>query len=293
MGAVFALFAAYYYWSPKILGKTYNELLGHIHFYVMFIGVNLKTLKPQFKTKSSTELSVRRNCVKRNYSTQTTKKSDKSNYLWQSSVEKMYYNMEESKRQIYKDLKNKSGVYLLLNRESGNSYVGSSLDLFRRMRRYFFEANSSLPNNLIIVRALRKYGIGNFSLIILTFCESDHKTILKLEQLALNLFKPKYNILRIAGSSSGFKHKKDTILKLQQSLSGENHPHYNKPKSPETKKAISDALKTHFNSTSHHNLGKKGILAPQYGIGGKSVLVYDFKTGKLIDFYPLEHSLCC
>lgn len=102
MGAVFALFAAYYYWSPKILGKTYNELLGHIHFYVMFIGVNLKTLKPQFKTKSSTKLSVRRNCVKRNYSTQTTKKSDKSNYLWESSVEKMYYNMEESKRQIYK-----------------------------------------------------------------------------------------------------------------------------------------------------------------------------------------------
>jgi len=41
MGAVFALFAAYYYWSPKILGKTYNELLGHIHFYTMFIGVNL------------------------------------------------------------------------------------------------------------------------------------------------------------------------------------------------------------------------------------------------------------
>jgi len=41
MGAVFALFAAYYYWSPKILGKTYNELLGHIHFWTMFIGVNL------------------------------------------------------------------------------------------------------------------------------------------------------------------------------------------------------------------------------------------------------------
>jgi len=41
MGAVFALFAAYYYWSPKILGKTYNELLGHVHFWTMFIGVNL------------------------------------------------------------------------------------------------------------------------------------------------------------------------------------------------------------------------------------------------------------
>jgi hypothetical protein len=44
MGAVFALFAAYYYWSPKILGKTYNELLGHVHFWTMFIGVNLTFL---------------------------------------------------------------------------------------------------------------------------------------------------------------------------------------------------------------------------------------------------------
>jgi len=41
MGAVFALFAAFYYWIGKIMGKTYNELLGQIHFYSLFIGVNL------------------------------------------------------------------------------------------------------------------------------------------------------------------------------------------------------------------------------------------------------------
>lgn len=41
MGAVFALFAAFYYWIPKIVGKTYSELLGHIHFWTMFIGVNI------------------------------------------------------------------------------------------------------------------------------------------------------------------------------------------------------------------------------------------------------------
>lgn len=41
MGAVFALFAAFYYWIGKITGHTYNELLGQIHFYTMFIGVNL------------------------------------------------------------------------------------------------------------------------------------------------------------------------------------------------------------------------------------------------------------
>ena len=46
MGAVFALFAGFYYWSPKILGLIYNDFLGKIHFWTLFIGVNL-TFFPQ------------------------------------------------------------------------------------------------------------------------------------------------------------------------------------------------------------------------------------------------------
>lgn len=46
MGAVFALFAGFYYWIPKIVGLTYNELLAKTHFWVLFIGVNL-TFFPQ------------------------------------------------------------------------------------------------------------------------------------------------------------------------------------------------------------------------------------------------------
>ena len=41
MGAVFSLFAAYYFWSPKMIGYKYNEILGQIQFYTLFIGVNL------------------------------------------------------------------------------------------------------------------------------------------------------------------------------------------------------------------------------------------------------------
>ena len=41
MGAVFAIFAAFYYWIEKISGCSYNEILGQIHFWLMFIGVNL------------------------------------------------------------------------------------------------------------------------------------------------------------------------------------------------------------------------------------------------------------
>ena len=46
LGAVFAMFAAFYYWFPKMSGYMYNEKLGHIHFWVMFLGVNL-TFFPQ------------------------------------------------------------------------------------------------------------------------------------------------------------------------------------------------------------------------------------------------------
>jgi heme/copper-type cytochrome/quinol oxidase subunit 1 len=41
MGAVFALFAAFYYWFGKISGLQYSELLGQIHFWVFFTGVNI------------------------------------------------------------------------------------------------------------------------------------------------------------------------------------------------------------------------------------------------------------
>ncbi len=41
LGAVFALFAGFYYWFPKISGKMYNEFLGHLHFWFFFIGVNI------------------------------------------------------------------------------------------------------------------------------------------------------------------------------------------------------------------------------------------------------------
>ena len=46
MGAVFALFAGFYFWAPKLIGRTYNETLGKIQFYTLFVGVNL-TFFPQ------------------------------------------------------------------------------------------------------------------------------------------------------------------------------------------------------------------------------------------------------
>jgi len=41
LGAVFSLFAGFYYWLPKMSGRMYNEFLGQLHFWVFFIGVNV------------------------------------------------------------------------------------------------------------------------------------------------------------------------------------------------------------------------------------------------------------
>jgi cytochrome c oxidase subunit 1 len=46
MGAVFALFSGWYFWIPKILGLSYNIFAGKVHFWILFIGVNL-TFFPQ------------------------------------------------------------------------------------------------------------------------------------------------------------------------------------------------------------------------------------------------------
>jgi cytochrome c oxidase subunit 1 len=46
MGAVFAIFRGFFFWVPKIVGKMYNEYLRRLHFWTMFIGVNI-TFFPQ------------------------------------------------------------------------------------------------------------------------------------------------------------------------------------------------------------------------------------------------------
>jgi cytochrome c oxidase subunit I len=45
-GSVFGIFAALYYWWPKIFGRMLGERLGKAHFWLVFIGFNL-TFFPQ------------------------------------------------------------------------------------------------------------------------------------------------------------------------------------------------------------------------------------------------------
>lgn len=41
LGAVFGIYAGFYYWIGKMCGRTYPEWAGKLHFWLTFIGVNL------------------------------------------------------------------------------------------------------------------------------------------------------------------------------------------------------------------------------------------------------------
>jgi heme/copper-type cytochrome/quinol oxidase subunit 1 len=41
MGAVFGVFAGFYYWFNLMTGVVIPEILGRIHFWITFVGVNL------------------------------------------------------------------------------------------------------------------------------------------------------------------------------------------------------------------------------------------------------------
>lgn len=119
---------------------------------------------------------------------------------------KMFYNNAQNKKSIiYKDNRNKSGIYRWKNLVNGKSYIGSAVNISLRLKNYYqISYLKSTKGKSIIYDALLKYGYSKFSLEILEYCEPD--LIIEREQYYINLFKPEYNILKIAGSRLGSKH---------------------------------------------------------------------------------------
>jgi hypothetical protein len=67
-----------------------------------------------------------------------------------------------------------------------------------------------------ICRALLKYGLGNFRLDILQYCNSED--VLSVEQYYLDKFSPQYNILKIAGASTGHRHTAEVKQKIRAKI---------------------------------------------------------------------------
>lgn len=87
------------------------------------------------------------------------------------------------KSHIFQENKNKSGIYRWNNLITKKSYVGSVINLIRRLRQYLSinHLNSTLlRSRSFICTSLLKYGYSNFSLDILEYCDSN--ILIKREQ---------------------------------------------------------------------------------------------------------------
>ena len=60
-----------------------------------------------------------------------------------------------------------SGVYALVNKVNGKVYIGSSVNLYLRLRDYFSPWYATTFPNLLISKAVVKYGLVNFAVLIL------------------------------------------------------------------------------------------------------------------------------
>jgi len=66
---------------------------------------------------------------------------------------------------------------------------------------------------MAINKALLKFGYSNFQLEILEYCEPTDA--IEREQYYINLLNPSYNILKIAGSSFGYKHTEESKVLMR------------------------------------------------------------------------------
>jgi group I intron endonuclease len=122
---------------------------------------------------------------------------------------KVYESPYLQRAQINKELRGLSGIYRWVNKESGKSYVGSAVILPKRLSKYFSKKYLSVSSsNMLICKALVKYGYTEFKLEILEFTARD--TLIVREQYFLDKLHPEYNILKFSGSCLGYKHKEAT-----------------------------------------------------------------------------------
>jgi len=83
--------------------------------------------------------------------------------------EKSYGNAELLKETILKDNYDKSGIYRWVNNLNKKTYVGSGVNLAKRLGSYYNESELK-RNSRPIKDALIKYGHKNFTLEILEYC---------------------------------------------------------------------------------------------------------------------------
>lgn len=132
----------------------------------------------------------------------------------------VFNDADKDKLNILNYIKGKSGIYMWTNKLNGKKYVGSSVDLRRRLLEYYNVNRLLNEKSMPIYVALLKYGYHNFSFTVLDICDID--SLMSREKHFFEVYSPEYNILKTPGSpdrGSGWKHSEATIENMRVAAS--------------------------------------------------------------------------
>lgn len=201
---------------------------------------------------------------------------------------KTYTNAEQDKLIILLENRGKAGIYRWVNNINGKSYIGSSNSLTKRFNDYYSPIRISLARGgvSLIYRSILKHGHCNFSLEILEYLDLSNiidkyqkrKVILEREQYYLDLLKPEYNILKIAGSRLGIKLTPEGLARMSLINLGRKH-------TIETRLKMSNAQKGRV--FSHET--KEKIRSAAISRVGICIKVFD-TSNKLFKEFPSKAS---
>ena len=198
-----------------------------------------------------------------------------------------------NKKIILSENKDKSGIYRWVNKLNNNTYVGSGLNLSKRVGDYYKKSELT-RNSRPIHAALLKYGHENFKLEILEYCKADE--LLIREQYYLDLLLPEYNILTHAYSLLGFKHSPENIAKFKLKKISQEHKdilsltHLGKVVSQETKDKLSLATTNYKKNNPLSPEALANIKAKTMEREGVSVSLLNTQTNEVVDFPTLTQA---
>ena len=201
-------------WILVSIAKTYTNLESPVSHKNVSHGTISVPIRKCSKFKNSSSASPKSIVITTVRTYCSPAKQPAANNL----SDKYYEDSSNLKKFILKENKGKSGIYMWNNKITGDIYTGQSSTLAAGFTKYFSLSYLKSKKNLIICRALIKYGHSNFSLTILEYC--DISKLLDREQYYFDKLGPQYNILKIAGCSAGHTLSEETKAKISKDLKG-------------------------------------------------------------------------
>lgn len=167
-----------------------------------------------------------------------------------------------------------SGIYEIRNIINNKTYIGSSKNLNHRRSTHFYDLRNNKHKNPHLQKSFNKHGENNFIFSILKECKLED--LISQEQYFLDILKPEYNILKIAGSSVGIK-RPDQSIRIKEF-------NKNRTVSKQTKLRTSKTLK---------NIGHKPTkecTEKSMEVLRKGVIQYDLEGNFIKEFISLNQA---